>query len=44
MKQAERYLGEGLHPRIIVDVSSFLLASSLDWACRADWRCRMGVD
>jgi hypothetical protein len=21
MKQAERYLGEGLHPRIIVDVS-----------------------
>lgn len=22
MKQAERYLGEGLHPRIIVDVSS----------------------
>ena len=22
MKQAERYLGEGLHPRIIVDVSA----------------------
>ena len=24
MKQAERYLGEGLHPRIIVDVSALL--------------------
>jgi TCP-1/cpn60 chaperonin family len=24
MKQAERYLGEGLHPRIIVDVSSIV--------------------
>ncbi len=24
MKQAERYLNEGLHPRVIVDVSAFI--------------------
>ena len=31
MKQAERYLGEGLHPRIIVDVSGVRLFVALSW-------------
>ena len=31
MKQAERYLNEGLHPRIIVDVSFDLLLHPSTW-------------
>lgn len=35
MKQAERYLGEGLHPRIIVDVSVAALLQSCSETCMA---------
>ena len=33
MKQAERYLNEGLHPRVIVEVSSSSMWLRLCFAC-----------
>lgn len=38
MKQAERYLSEGSHPRVIVEVGSVGLSLRLGLTC-CSWQC-----
>lgn len=40
MKQAERYLGEGLHPRVIVDVSLSYICLNFNVNVTHEQNCR----